>query len=292
METVRAFAGRAAGSGSSSGSTSADSGSSTTSSPATSRPSASRIETLAALPARGARTSASSFAATGSRSERESRNSWTAWMMRETGVPVKIKQPQRGGSRADDARADRRHQPGQRVGREGSRESGSRGEHVVRLEDPRVPSEERDEPEHAEHEDREPDGHAHAILGGDVPQEDDPPIDADDGEGDGAHAERSAQEVGDAVPRRSGRVEPDREDRQQSRRPPVRCPPHPAPTARGSAGWGSGRVSALVLRGFFVAVRFLDDGEARRAGARRAVFWGTYTSMITGKMTGLRWVTS
>ena len=44
--------------------------------------------------------------------------------------------------------------------------------------------------------------------------------------------------------------------------------------------------------GFFFVVRFLDDGEDRRAEARRAVFWGTYTSMITGRMTGLRWVTS
>ncbi len=44
--------------------------------------------------------------------------------------------------------------------------------------------------------------------------------------------------------------------------------------------------------GFLLAVRFLDDGEGRRAGARRAVFWGTYTSMITGRMTGFRWVTS
>ena len=35
-----------------------------------------------------------------------------------------------------------------------------------------------------------------------------------------------------------------------------------------------------------------DDGEDRRTGARRAVFCGTYTSMITGRMTGLRWVTS
>jgi hypothetical protein len=44
--------------------------------------------------------------------------------------------------------------------------------------------------------------------------------------------------------------------------------------------------------GFFFVVRFLDDGEDRRAGARRAVFCATHTSMITGRMTGLRWVTS
>jgi hypothetical protein len=47
---------------------------------------------------------------------------------------------------------------------------------------------------------------------------------------------------------------------------------------------------------FFFAVGFLDvfrdDGEDRRAGARRAVFCATYTSIITGRMTGLRWVTS
>ena len=43
---------------------------------------------------------------------------------------------------------------------------------------------------------------------------------------------------------------------------------------------------------FAFVVRFLDDGEDRRAGARRAVFCVTYTSMITGRMTGLRWVTS
>ena len=51
------------------------------------------METLPGLAGREARTSASGFAATGSRSERESRNSWTAWMMRETGVPVKISSP-------------------------------------------------------------------------------------------------------------------------------------------------------------------------------------------------------
>jgi hypothetical protein len=71
----------------------------------------------------------------------------------------------------------------------------------------------------------------------------------------------------------------------------------PMPTASRAHGERICRVGVragfrLVLRCFFVAVRFLDDGEARRAGARRAVFWGTYTSMITGKMTGLRWVTS
>jgi hypothetical protein len=38
--------------------------------------------------------------------------------------------------------------------------------------------------------------------------------------------------------------------------------------------------------------RFLfDDGEVRRAEALRVVF-ATYTSMITGRITGLRWVTS
>ena len=51
-----------------------------------------------------------------------------------------------------------------------------------------------------------------------------------------------------------------------------------------------------LFRDFFFAVGFLDvfrdDGEDRRAGARRAVFCATYTSMITGRMTGLRWVTS
>ena len=47
-----------------------------------------------------------------------------------------------------------------------------------------------------------------------------------------------------------------------------------------------------LLWDFFFAVGFLDDGEDRRDEARRAVFCATYTSMITGKMTGLRWVTS
>ena len=47
-----------------------------------------------------------------------------------------------------------------------------------------------------------------------------------------------------------------------------------------------------VFRDLFFAVGFLDDGEDRRTGARRAVFCATYTSMITGRMTGLRWVTS
>jgi hypothetical protein len=46
------------------------------------------------------------------------------------------------------------------------------------------------------------------------------------------------------------------------------------------------------FRGRCFVVRFLDDGEDRRAEARRAVFCATYTSMITGRMTGLRWVTS
>ena len=43
-----------------------------------------------------------------------------------------------------------------------------------------------------------------------------------------------------------------------------------------------------LFRDFFFAVGFLDDGEDRRDGARRAVFCATYTSMITGRMTGLR----
>ena len=70
----------------------------------------------------------------------------------------------------------------------------------------------------------------------------------------------------------------------------------PIPTASRAHGeriWRVGARAGLrrLPRGF-VAVRFLDDEEDRRAGARRAVFWGTYTSMITGRMTGLRWVTS
>ena len=71
----------------------------------------------------------------------------------------------------------------------------------------------------------------------------------------------------------------------------------PMPTASRAHGERICRVGVRAgfrrgVWGFFLAVRFLDDGEDRRAGARRAVFWGTYTSMITGRMTGLRWVTS
>jgi hypothetical protein len=51
-------------------------------------------------------------------------------------------------------------------------------------------------------------------------------------------------------------------------------------------------VRAGFDRRFALGFGFLDDGEDRRAGARRAVFCATYTSMITGKITGLRWVTS
>jgi hypothetical protein len=67
----------------------------------------------------------------------------------------------------------------------------------------------------------------------------------------------------------------------------------PMPSASRAQGERICRVGVRAgLAGFFLAVRFLDDGEDRRTGARRAVFCGTYTSMITGKMTGLRWVTS
>ena len=62
----------------------------------------------------------------------------------------------------------------------------------------------------------------------------------------------------------------------------------PGPRREDLPGGRPGRLA----RAFFLAVRFLDDGEDRRAGARRAVFCATYTSMITGRMTGLRWVTS
>ena len=41
-----------------------------------------------------------------------------------------------------------------------------------------------------------------------------------------------------------------------------------------------------------VRALFFDDREARRAPARWVVFRATYTSMITGRMTGLRWVIS
>ena len=96
VDTVRAFAGRPAadtGSSSISASSSGDSGSVTTSSSGSSRPSASRIETRPGPEMRGARRSVSGFAPTGSRSGRDSRNSRTASMMRETGVPVKIRRP-------------------------------------------------------------------------------------------------------------------------------------------------------------------------------------------------------
>ncbi len=67
----------------------------------------------------------------------------------------------------------------------------------------------------------------------------------------------------------------------------------PMPTPSRAHGERICRVDVRAgLAGFLLVVRFLDDGEGRRAGARRAVFCGTYTSMITGRMTGLRWVTS
>ena len=92
-------------------------------------------------------------------------------------------------------------------------------------------------------------------------------------------------------PGRSGRVEPDREDRQQAEDHQSDAHRIARPRREDLPGGGPGGFPPVV-RGFFLAVRFLDDGEERRAGARRAVFWGTYTSMITGRMTGLRWVTS
>jgi hypothetical protein len=65
------------------------------------------------------------------------------------------------------------------------------------------------------------------------------------------------------------------------------------PTASRAHGDRICRVEVRDLAGFFLfALGLLDDGEDRRAEARRAVFWATYTSMITGRMTGLRWVTS
>ena len=67
----------------------------------------------------------------------------------------------------------------------------------------------------------------------------------------------------------------------------------PIPNASLAHGERICRVGALL--GFvarFLFVGLLDDGEDRRAGARRAVFCATYTSMITGRITGLRWVTS
>ena len=66
------------------------------------------------------------------------------------------------------------------------------------------------------------------------------------------------------------------------------------PTASRAHGERICRVDVRAGRaGFrFFGLDFFDDEEDRRAGARRAVFWGTYTSMITGRMTGLRWVTS
>ncbi len=47
------------------------------------------------------------------------------------------------------------------------------------------------------------------------------------------------------------------------------------------------RVRPVALPPFF-----LDFDERLDDGLRRVVFLATYTSMITGRMTGLRWVTS
>ena len=50
------------------------------------------------------------------------------------------------------------------------------------------------------------------------------------------------------------------------------------------------RIWRVGVRAGFLFFLF-DDGEGRLAEALRVVF-ATYTSMITGRITGLRWVTS
>ena len=88
------------------------------SSSGTSRPSASRIESRPGLARRGARSSSgsSAVAPTGSRSGRDSRNSRIDSMMRETGVPVKIKSPSVANPRQTMPGADRREHAGRAGG--------------------------------------------------------------------------------------------------------------------------------------------------------------------------------
>jgi hypothetical protein len=127
-----------------------------------------------------------------------------------------------------------------------------------------------DQRQHPDGGDREPDEHPHPVLLCRAPQQDQPPVQREDREDDRGDAERGVQEPVQPSADRPGRAEPQPQDREEGE--------HDQTDPEGIAGPGTevtlteGRLLVFLPRPFVVLAN--------------------YTSTITGRITGLRCVTS
>ena len=139
----------------------------------------------------------------------------------ETGRPGEDQEPEEREPGADDPGADLGDHPGERVGGERADEAPGLGEPVELLrgvvpgERARVAAREREDPEHPDRQDREPDEHPDPVLGRDVTQQHDAPVDPHDREEHRGDPERPVQEPREALAHRPGGVEPHAEHREQ-----------------------------------------------------------------------------
>ena len=162
--------------------------------------------------------------------------------------PSEDQEPEEGEPGAD----DRRRRSTRARGRAGSAASAPTSPPpgqpvelvVVARERARVAASEREDAEQPERQDREPDEHPDPVLGRDVTEQHEAPVDPDHREQHGGDPERAAQEPRETVahrarPRparpRGPRAAPARPDRCRRRR---------ARAARGSAAWACGPASA------------------------------------------------
>ena len=99
--------------------------------------------------------------------------------------PREDEEPHRAHPEAHDEGSDRRDHDRERVRDDRAQQAAGDGDGFVAIARSRFPSEQRDDPERTETEHGEADEHPHPVLASRVSQEQDPPVDRDDGERDG-----------------------------------------------------------------------------------------------------------
>ena len=179
-------------------------------------------------------------------------------------------EPEEHGPAPHDGDADRGHELAERPRRQRPDDTGRAAHPVVPAERPRVPLPQRDEREHPDRRDREPDEHPQAVLLGRPAEQDQPPVQREDREDHRRDAERGVQEPVQPPSHRPGRAEPEPEHREERE--------HDETDPEGVAGPGT-EVAP-------------DRGPLLRPLAAALRRPRHYTSTITGRITGLRCVTS
>ena len=261
----------------------------------------------------GARSSAGSFSS--SSTSAAVKKSCSRRHTAAIGVPVKISSPSTRHPEAHDRGADRRHHARERVRDRGSHHARRGGDRVVAGGRGRVARQQRQEPEDPGAQHRESDEHPHTLLARGVAEQQDAPIHADEREGDRRDPPGAAEQPRQEIADRSRFVEPQSEHRHE--REHHQEDPERVPSVRRQDLPDRGLRRRLLLlaarldRRFAVDrledVRRVDearDDERREGEVFVAIGRSSLTprraeassraqaSMITGRITGLRCVTS